>query len=137
MLYSMGTGYALRALSALPKDGRYILAKDLANRLDLPAAYLAKVLKILVHEGLLASLRGPSGGYRLARAAHLIRVDQVIAALNRAEPLAECSIACLSCSHRSDLCPLQMACREAKAVLDQHLERITIQDLQGCFRASS
>ncbi len=83
MTYSTGTGYALRSLAAMPEDGRYALSKDLARTLGLPGPYLGKVLKALAREGLLGSLRGPHGGYRLARAAQFITV-RLAASLRKA-----------------------------------------------------
>ena len=74
MLFSTATGYALRALAALPEDGTYCLAKDLSSRLGLPGPYLAKILQGLVQADILASVRGPKGGFRLTRAAHRITV---------------------------------------------------------------
>ena len=39
MLFSTATGYALRALAAMPEDGSYSLAKDLASKAAAPAMY--------------------------------------------------------------------------------------------------
>ena len=77
MLFSTATGYALRALAALPEDGTYCLAKDLSSRLGLPGPYLAKILQGLVQADILASVRGPKGGFRLTRPAHRITVGEV------------------------------------------------------------
>ena len=75
MLYSTATGYALRALTVLPEDGSYALTKQLAAQLELPGPYLAKILQVLVQKGLLRSLRGPRGGFQLARPALIAQAD--------------------------------------------------------------
>jgi Rrf2 family protein len=72
MLFSTATGYALQTLAALPEDGGYHLARSLAKQLNLPGPYLAKILQSLVQAGILESVRGPKGGFRLAKPAHTV-----------------------------------------------------------------
>lgn len=108
MLFSVGTGYALHALSAMPGDGAYLLAKDVAGRTGLPAPYLSKVLQSLAHAGILESLRGPHGGFRLARPAGEIRLSEVVAALNLLESGA-CVMGFTECLSRLKPCPLHQA----------------------------
>jgi len=57
---------AVLAIAASPREGR--LSRDqLAERLAAPSNYLGKVLNQLTKQGVLSSVRGPGGGYRLAR----------------------------------------------------------------------
>jgi Rrf2 family protein len=132
MLYSAGTGYALRALAAMPEDGPYLLAKDLALKLGLPGPYLAKVLKLLAHEGLLTSVRGPHGGFRLNRPAVSITVEEVVAVMNAIEGPTACVMGFANCiaKDHDHPCPLHTAWCTARADLDQTLARVTIRDLQ-------
>ena len=52
---------------ALQKDGRLISGKTLAARHGLPSRHLEAVLQSLVRNGILKGIRGPHGGYQLAR----------------------------------------------------------------------
>jgi Rrf2 family transcriptional regulator, iron-sulfur cluster assembly transcription factor len=52
---------------ALQRDGRPIAAKTLATRHGLPPRHLESVLQSLVRDGILKGIRGPRGGYELAR----------------------------------------------------------------------
>jgi hypothetical protein len=45
-----------------------VTVPDLARRLQLPRRHLEPLLQALVREGILVGLRGPNGGYRLAKA---------------------------------------------------------------------
>lgn len=54
-------------LSALP-EGRYLSTKALAELHGLPKEYLSKALQSLSQAGLVHTMLGPSGGYRMARA---------------------------------------------------------------------
>ena len=52
---------------AFQSDGRPISAKTLATRHGLPPRHLESVLQSLVRDGILKGIRGPRGGYELAR----------------------------------------------------------------------
>jgi Rrf2 family transcriptional regulator, iron-sulfur cluster assembly transcription factor len=130
MLFSTATGYALRALAAMPEDGSYSLAKDLAAHLGLPGPYLAKILQTLAQEGILNSVRGPRGGFRLARPAHKIPVGEVVGVLDGMEAMAGCVMGFINCDGRDKPCPLHAAWCEVKNHLESTLNQVTIHDLQ-------
>jgi Rrf2 family transcriptional regulator, iron-sulfur cluster assembly transcription factor len=52
---------------ALQTGGRPVSAKALATRHGLPPRHLESVLQSLVRDGILKGIRGPHGGYELAR----------------------------------------------------------------------
>ncbi len=61
--------YALRALiylATLP-ESQVSTMQDIAEALDLPREFLAKILKALSARGLVRALRGARGGYQLAK----------------------------------------------------------------------
>lgn len=65
-------------------------APELAQDAQLPLPMVSKILKTLAREGLLASHRGATGGYALARPPEEIPVSQVIAALEGPIAITEC-----------------------------------------------
>jgi Rrf2 family protein len=70
---------------ALHARGRLVSAKDLAARHDLPARHLEPVLQALVREGVLNGVRGPRGGYELARERRRITVNDILKAADNVE----------------------------------------------------
>jgi Rrf2 family protein len=114
----------------MPEDGSYCLAKNLATQLDLPGPYLAKILQSLAQEGMLHSLRGPRGGFRLSRPAHRITVGEVVKALEGIESMAGCVMGFLHCEGQDNPCPLHAAWAEVKAHMDTSMTQVTIRDLQ-------
>ena len=48
-------------------EGKRLSVKEIAHRLNVSESHLAKVVRRLVRVGLLASMRGPSGGVALKR----------------------------------------------------------------------
>ncbi len=129
MLFSTATGYALRALAALPEDGSYCLAKDLAAELTLPGPYLAKILQGLVQSGILESVRGPRGGFRLTRASHHITVGEVVTAMEGADSMEGCIMGFPTCGGDHP-CPLHDAWGAVKDQVTTSMTEATIRDLQ-------
>jgi Rrf2 family iron-sulfur cluster assembly transcriptional regulator len=70
---------------ALHARGQLVSAKDLAARHDLPARHLEPVLQALVREGILNGVRGPHGGYELARERRRISVNDILKAAGSEE----------------------------------------------------
>ncbi len=91
MLLTRKTDYALVALAGLARQGTGASsARDLAEQLHLPLPVLRNILKLLTARGLLISTRGPSGGYRLARAPAEITLAQVFEVIEGPVQLARC-----------------------------------------------
>ncbi len=109
---------------ALHARGRLVSAKDLAARHDLPARHLEPVLQALVREGILKGVRGPRGGYELARERKRISVDDILKAARLIEEQTES----LPVSEvlRQVVVP---AIAQAEKVFATALTRITIEDL--------
>jgi Rrf2 family transcriptional regulator, iron-sulfur cluster assembly transcription factor len=65
---------------ALNARERPVSAKALAERHGLPPRHLEPVLQALVHDGILRGVRGPHGGYSLARERRRIAIDEIVRA---------------------------------------------------------
>ena len=65
---------------ALNARDRPVSAKALAARHGLPPRHLEPVLQALVHDGILRGVRGPHGGYALAREGGHIAIDEIVRA---------------------------------------------------------
>ena len=65
---------------ALHSGERPVSARKLAARHNLPARHLEPVLQALVHEGIFNGVRGPRGGYELARERKRISVADILRA---------------------------------------------------------
>jgi Rrf2 family protein len=65
---------------ALHARGRPVAARALATRHRLPPRHLEPVLQALVRHGILKGIRGPRGGYELAREQRRITADDILRA---------------------------------------------------------
>ena len=70
---------------AIHGRGRPVSAKALAARHSLPARHLEPVLQALVRVGILKGIRGPRGGYELARERRRITADEILRAAGTIE----------------------------------------------------
>lgn len=76
--------YAMVALAdlALQSDEALTSLAEVARRQDISLPYLEQLFVKLRRAGLVDSVRGPGGGYRLARPANDIRVVEIFAAVD-------------------------------------------------------
>ena len=76
--------YAMVALTdlALQPEGSLVPLSELSRRQDISLPYLEQLFVKLRRAGLVESVRGPGGGYRLARAADSVRVSEVLEAVD-------------------------------------------------------
>ncbi|MGD9542101.1 RrF2 family transcriptional regulator [Methylocystis sp.] len=79
-LLSRSARFALMATLdvALHARGRPVSSKQLAARHGLPPRRLETILQALVRAGILKSVRGPAGGYALARERRRLSVGEIV-----------------------------------------------------------
>ncbi len=79
--------YAVMAMADLARTGsdRPIALADIAERQGISLSYLEQLFAKLRRHGLVVSVRGPGGGYRLAYSAEETRVSDIILAVD--EPI--------------------------------------------------
>ena len=106
-MISRSSEYAIRALTflALQDTPRFHLARDMAELLGIPAPFLGKVLQPLVARNILASQRGRSGGFKLARPAREVSLLQIVETQENLEHLHLCILGQADCSDERP-CPL-------------------------------
>jgi Rrf2 family transcriptional regulator, cysteine metabolism repressor len=106
--FSAKTEYGVRLMVVLGRDGhdRPTSLKAIAESEGLPLSYLEHVVADLKRAGLVTSSRGAHGGYRLARPAAEIAMDEVVLALEGAIAPMECFVQVpterVACSHEGD-----------------------------------
>jgi len=70
-----------------------VQSRDITRRQGIPRRYLEQALQNLVREGILVGVRGPRGGYRLARERRRISVGDIVRVVRTIDgtddPLAE------------------------------------------------
>jgi len=84
MIYSRSAEYAIRSFVYLARipDGKFAMARHIAEEEKIPAHFLAKILQELARKGLLRSNKGPSGGFSLRIPASQIKLLDLVEALD-------------------------------------------------------
>lgn len=103
-------------------------ARDIALHTHLSIPTVSKLLKRLTAAGLLTSVRGVSGGYRLQRSASEISVMQIIAALEDQLGLTECSLHPNECSLQH-VCHIQGNWRLISQAIETALDSVSLEVL--------
>jgi len=103
MIFSKATGYGIRALAYMasqPEHGLFGL-QEIAQREDIPPAYLRKVLGELRRHRFLRSVKGIHGGYELGRAPETITLWEVFSLLEPDPYMDMCILGNKVCSPES------------------------------------
>jgi Rrf2 family protein len=127
-------------LAALP-DGTALPAAKLAEYHGVPAAYLAKHLQALAAAGVLETVKGARGGYRLARPPAEITVLEVVEAIDGDESAFRCTEIrrrgplAMPAREYTKMCGIHAAFERADAAWRQVLAETSVADLFiGLFR---
>lgn len=86
--------YAVMAMADLARHGtgRPVALADIAQRQEISLSYLEQLFAKLRRGDLVKSVRGPGGGYLLARAADEIRIADVIVAVDEPIKATRCEL---------------------------------------------
>jgi Rrf2 family protein len=143
MRMSEGVEWALHCCTmlALVPPGMTLPAARLAEFHEVPPAYLAKHLQALSRHGVVESVPGPRGGYRLARPAGEISMLDVVLAVDgedhafRCTEIRRCGPAAVApdCYVRS--CGIARAMWAAEAAWRSELRNRSIDDLVAALPA--
>lgn len=129
-LLSRGADYAIRAMidvASRPEDTKTITER-IAERQDVPGAFLSKVVAQLTQAGLLRTHRGAAGGVLLGRSAEDINLREVVEAVQGPLVLNVCSGPYEACP-RARTCPASRVFKQAQRNLDTLLEQAILADL--------
>ncbi len=115
---------------ALHARGQPVAAKSLAARHRLPPRHLETLLQALVREGVLKGVRGPRGGYELAREPRRITAQEILRAVGTMEETGNGAI------HKSALMAdvVMPALTQAEVVFSGALGHINFADLVAAAR---
>ncbi len=103
-------------------------ARDIASQTHLTVPTVSKILKQLTGAGLLTSVRGVAGGYRLRVPAANISVAQIIYALEEHRGFTECSMQPNDCSLQG-VCTVQGNWRLISQAIETALESVSLDAL--------
>ena len=127
IIFSRRCEYALQAVLylALKPEGERTSIKELTKHVKLPSPFLAKILQDLTRKGLLASSKGPHGGFALGKPARDITLFHVVDAIDGVAFSNGCVLGFMECSSET---PCAMH-NEWKPIRDRIQSSLASQDV--------
>ncbi len=129
MIISRSADYALRALlylTRLEPSSRFVPANEISNEMQTPPFLLSRILQRLVKSGLLHSMKGHHGGFRLNKNPAEINVYDVIEIIDGSIVVHDCvSEKC----GMGPCCALRDAFTRAERALELALRAVTLAEI--------
>ncbi len=130
MRMTRAASYAVHALSfmaAQKQPNKPVASHHVARAQGIPERFLLKVLKPLVSARILYSIKGPNGGYRLARTPNDISLLEVLEAVDG--PIRGQASYSYENSNGSLNKRLDTICNQAAEVVRKQLQKIKVSEL--------
>lgn len=127
MKLSTESRYAVLALTVLAREpsGTVIEAGAVAERADVPTAFLAKIFAKLTRHGILISHRGRVRGYELARPADELTLKALLEAIDGPDLFERCVFWTETCD-ADNPCPLHPAWQHLRPTITAAMEGTTL-----------
>lgn len=115
--------YAVRCVLFLSGDPEHIAsAKEISQSMDIPKSFISKILQRLSAKGIVTSVRGLKGGFRLVKKPREITLFEVIEAIQGPSAMNICAIDKRRCS-RSSTCTVHPIWVEIRKKVEKRLKK--------------
>jgi len=122
LIHSAATRYAIRAvchIGHLP-PGTKAQVKEISEALDIPQAFLSKILQDLARKGILSSTKGPGGGFKLNCSPEDCSLYSLVEAVEGPMSEGECLLGLSPCTDETK-CPVHDTWKD---IQESFLERM-------------
>lgn len=122
--------YGIHAMYELARGfgGAPMCIKAIAEKQDIPEAYLEQIIAVLRRDELVTSIRGAQGGYMLARPPENITVGDVLRSLEGGLKLVDCLLEEDTCG-KTCACPSRVVWKKISDGLNEIVDSITLKDM--------
>lgn len=130
-MISHSSKYAIKAVLFLAinsSEEKKIMVKDIAEPINVPQAYIAKLLQELAKQKLISSTRGPKGGFFLSDLDKNRSVMDIVAVIEGERNLNACLLSLEKCN-KNNPCPVHHLINPSRSVLMKNLKQKTINEL--------
>ena len=125
--------YAVMAMADLALHGggeRAVPLQDVAQRQEISLSYLEQLFALMRRAGLVTGVRGPGGGYRLARPSNQTTIAAIILAVNEPIKATRCEDgSAKSCMGQTGRCIAHGLWEEMGARIHSFLASVTLADV--------
>ena len=129
-MLSNSSKYAIKAVLFLALNStkeNKVMVKDIAKPINVPQAYIAKLLQDLARENIISSERGPKGGFYLDEENKKHTILNIISVINGKEQFKTCMLSLENCDQDKP-CPLHSMLSPSRDKILKILKNKTIKD---------
>ena len=120
--------HAVRIMTDLARNNaEFVSINEIASRQGITVKYLEKIMGMLAKKGLVVSMRGATGGYKLSRSADKFSVLEILEAVVESTKIANCTVHG-DCA-RQDKCDTMKVWFKLSNLINDYLKTITLEDL--------
>ena len=130
-MFSTSCHYGLQAMIYIAlhsTDDKRIDLGQIAKKQEIPKHFLSKILQMLVKNGLLESMKGPTGGFSLSRPAKDITLIEVIDAIDGLDVFTQCGIGFKKCDDKQP-CPIHNEYKQVRSNIRELFENKSLLEL--------
>lgn len=130
-MLSNSSKYALKAVLYLAlhtDENNKMMVKDISERINVPKAYIAKLLQELSKRKIISSTKGPKGGFYLNPSNRNETIIQIIEVIDGKKKMESCLLGLEDCNEEKP-CPIHRLISPSRSKMIALLESKTINDL--------
>ena len=132
-MLSNSSKYAIKAVLFLALNttqDRKLMVKDIFEPINVPQAYIAKLLQELSRKQIISSSRGSKGGFYISKANRTHTIMDIIIALDTEKGIGTCLLSLKNCDDKKP-CPLHNIMDPYRSKLLSRLTEKTIEELSN------
>jgi len=131
-MFSKACEYGIKAtifIAVKSKDNTRVSLNDIAEQINSPVAFTAKILQKLTKDGIINSLKGPTGGFEIeTKNLDKIMLSQIVMAIDGDSIYKGCGLGFSNCNENKP-CPVHHKFKAIRDSLKQMLETTSLLDL--------
>lgn len=131
-MFSKTCEYGIKATIYITEqslNNRKVSLKDVAKAIESPEAYTSKILQQLVHNNIIHSDKGPTGGFSMDRKRlDTLKLSCIVMAIDGDEIYNGCGLGLKQCNGRKP-CPVHNQFKTIRENLKEMLETTTVKSL--------
>ncbi len=135
-MFSKACKYAINSmifLATLPEGEQRMGLKEIANAINSPEAFTAKILQTLVRENLLVSVKGPNGGFQMSESGKKAALHRVVQAIDGDSVFTGCALGLQECSEKRP-CAVHHKFKAIRDHLTGMMMTTTLEDMANGIR---
>ena len=129
MFITRRADYAVRSVLYLTKNNKDVVTiNEISKSMHVPRTFLAKILQQLTGHGIVTSIRGFKGGFKLAKDPGKITLLEVIEAIQGITASSQCAVDKKSCK-LSDKCSVHPVWIKIRKMVENELKSQNFREL--------